>query len=164
MKPIKLAAIAIVVIVVIVFLLPGRYEHSITFAGKELKHAESLDRNGLTSYFYTPTGGNPGEGDEFIQLIVFDEGASKEHRSAILDQTIRSFNLEPLDSDGVAYLGTMGGKGQEIHIYARNAPSYEHASIVLYVTAEDMDRSEAIDRADGLMDDLAGIQARLDKG
>lgn len=162
MNLLKLAAIAAVVIAVVLYLLPGRYEHSISFENRDFEHAETFSRDGLTSYFYTPGGGNPGEADEFIQLIVFDEGLNEDHRSAILRQTTGSFRLEPFGSDEGTYLGGLSGQGQKIRVYGRDARSPYLDSIALYVTGEEMGDSEAARNADGYFQALAGIQSTIE--
>jgi len=162
MKLLKPVAIAIAAIAILLYLLPGRLEHSISFLNKEFKHAESFDREGMTSYFYTPTGGNPGEADEFIQLVVFDEGVSEDRRSAILRQSLGSFNLEPFGDGGSTYLGVIDDDGGETHVYASDARSPSLDSIAFYVTAEDMTESEAAQRAQGYFTGLASIQSQLE--
>lgn len=162
MNLLKLAAIAAVVIAVVLFLLPGRHEHPVSFENREFKHAETFSRDGLTSYFYTPGGGNPGAADEFIQLIVFDEGLSEDHRAAILRQTTGSFRLEPFGSDDGTYLGGLAEQGQKIRVYGRDARSPYLDSIALYVTAQEIGDSEAAGNADGYFQALAGIQSAID--
>jgi hypothetical protein len=161
MNATKLGVILLAVIGLVVFFWPNRYETSVYFHGKELQHAESVDRGSLTSYFYTPSGGEPGASDEFIQLVVFDKGATDEFRQAIYKQTANLFHLKPLNDAGDTLLGTVEGEGEKVYVYANQDERFAPHSLILYVVADAAELPEAKAKADDYLAGLRDIQATL---